>query len=294
MKNSRGRYKLASDALLMILGATLTAAATKYIFDPAGLDTGGISGLSIAIRYLAETRLGRDIPLWVSTLVLNIPIFLLAIRINGIHTVLRTGFAWLVMTVELMLLPERSFVADNMLLTCIYGGIFFGAGSGFLMQAHSSSGGTDLLAIVLHAKMRDITQGRLLQYLDGAIVLLGVFVFGIERTLYAIISVFIMGKVIDVILSRGKSAKMATIISDEADAIAKEILTVLDRGITALPGRGMYSGKEKTVLFCICSARDIVLLKDIVKKHDEKAFFVVGQVSEAMGEGFLENWNAED
>ena len=84
---------------------------------------------------------------------------------------------------------------------------------------------------------------------------------------------------------------MATIVSDASDMIAKEILTVLNRGVTGLKGQGMYTGNDKRVLMCICSKKDLVDIKDIVKKYDPKAFFVVGDVTEAMGEGFLEEWS---
>ena len=289
--NKNRTYGQTKDYLLMILGTTLTALATKYILDPAGLVTGGVTGLSIAIRALSETFFGWRVPLWMSTLLLNIPIVLFAAFANGMRTILRTGFVWMLLTLELMLLPEMSFVADNTLLTAVYGGIFFGAGSGILMLAGATSAGTDLLAITLHRIRRDIPQGRLMQFLDGSVVLLGAFVFGIENTLYAIISVYIMGKVLDLVLSNGRSAKMAMIISEHSDEIAGEVMQQMDRGITSLYGKGMYTGRERDVLFCICTARDIVMLKDIVKKYDENAFFVVSQVTEAMGEGFAENWN---
>ena len=208
------------------------------------------------------------------------------------RTLLRTGSVRLLLTAELMLLPDGSFVAGNTLLTAVYGGIFFGAGGGILMLANSTSAGTDLLAITLHRIRRDWPQGRIMQVLDGTIVVLGAFVFGVENTLYAMISVYIMGKVLDLVLSSGKSAKMATIISDRSDEIAQEVMQRMDRGVTSLYGKGMYTGKDRDVLFCICTARDIVVLKDIVKKYDRNAFFVVGQVTEAMGEGFIEDWSA--
>ena len=121
--------------------------------------------------------------------------------------------------------------------------------------------------------------------------MLGAVVFNVEHTLYAIISVYIMGKVCDYIVSRGKQAKCAYIISDANETIAREIMDDLDRGVTCLPGTGMYSGKERKILFCICSKKDIVDIKDIVKKNDPRAFFIISDVNEAMGEGFVERWS---
>jgi len=275
---------------LLIIGATLTALATKYVYDPAGLVTGGVSGLSIIAKSVGLRYYGLDIPLWLGSLIFNVPIFLYAIKQCGIKHVIRTGFVWAVLTAELYFLPDMSFIPDNLLLVAIYGSILMGSGSGMLLSARATSGGSDMLGEAMHRSIRSVSVGRLIQIIDGMIVALGLVTFGIERTLYAIISVYIMGRVIDIVLHKGKSAKMATIISEKNDEIAQEIMTSLDRGVTGLYGSGMYTGKDKRVLLCICSNKDLVEIKDIVKKHDPKAFFVVGNVDEAMGEGFLEEW----
>ena len=275
---------------LLIIGATLTALATKYVYDPAGLVTGGVTGLSIIAKSVGFRYYGLDIPLWMGSLIFNIPIFLYAIKQCGIKHVIRTGFVWAVLTVELYFLPDMSFIPDNLLLVAIYGSILMGIGSGMLLSARATSGGSDMLGEAMQRTVRSVSVGRLIQIIDGIIVALGLVTFGIERTLYAIISVYIMGRVVDLYLHKGKSAKMATIISEKNDEIAQEIMTSLDRGVTGLYGSGMYTGNDKRVLLCICSNKDLVEIKDIVKKHDPKAFFVVGNVDEAMGEGFLEEW----
>ncbi len=275
---------------LLIIGATLTAIATKYVYDPAGLVTGGVTGLSIIAKSVGFRYYGLDIPLWMGSLIFNIPIFLYAIKQCGIKHVIRTGFVWAVLTAELYFLPDMSFIPDNLLLVAIYGSILMGIGSGMLLSARATSGGSDMLGEAMHRTIRSVSVGRLIQIIDGIIVALGLVTFGIERTLYAIISVYIMGRVVDLYLHKGKSAKMATIISEKNDEIAQEIMTSLDRGVTGLYGSGMYTGNDKRVLLCICSNKDLVEIKDIVKKHDPKAFFVVGNVDEAMGEGFLEEW----
>lgn len=275
---------------LLIIGATLTALATKYVYDPAGLVTGGVTGLSIIAKSVGFRYYGLDIPLWMGSLIFNIPIFLYAIKQCGIKHVIRTGFVWAVLTAELYFLPDMSFIPDNLLLVAIYGSILMGIGSGMLLSARATSGGSDMLGEAMHRTVRSVSVGRLIQIIDGIIVALGLVTFGIERTLYAIISVYIMGRIIDLYLHKGKSAKMATIISEKNDEIAQEIMTSLDRGVTGLYGSGMYTGNDKRVLLCICSNKDLVEIKDIVKKHDPKAFFVVGNVDEAMGEGFLEEW----
>lgn len=289
MKKRINRIRL-RDALVIFLGSTLMAFAVKYIFDPAGLVTGGVSGLTIIIKDLSGRFFGYEIPLWVSNVVLNVPIFLFAIKTDGLKSVLRTGLSWVIMSAELAIFPEWSFVPDNLLLVALYGGLCFGAATGILLSARATSGGTDMLGNSLHKYFRQYSMGRIIQVLDGIIVVLGAVVFDIEHTLFAIISVYVMGRVTDKVLDRGKRAKMAFIISEKNQEIAHEIMTELDRGVTALHGKGMYQGEEREVLFCICSKRDIVDIKDIVRDYDKNAFFIIGSASEVLGEGFIENW----
>lgn len=281
-----------TDFLLILAGSTLTTFATRYIFDPTGLVTGGVSGLAIIVRVLSGRLFGVSIPLWVSNLVLNIPIFLLAARTEGLRRLMRTILAWIIMTIELAIYPDASFMPDNLLLVALYGGICFGAGTGLLLMARATSGGTDTLGASLHHWLRFYSTARIIQVLDMIVVVAGLLVFGVERSLYALISAFVMGQVADTIISRGKTARIALIISSRSRDIAQDILTGMDRGVTELHGTGLYTGKDRSILVCICSSKDIVDMKDIVRKYDPGAFFIIGNVSEAMGEGFIEHWSA--
>ena len=277
------------DVLLILIGSTVTSIATKYFFDPAGLVTGGVSGLAIIIKYLTGEYSSLQIPLWVSNLLVNIPIFLFAWKTEGFRSIMRTGLSWLIITAELAIFPEYDLISGNLLLVSVYGGICFGIGTGLLLMARATSGGTDMLGNTLHRYLRQYSVGRLIQFLDGIVVILGAVVFNVEHTLYALISVYIMGKITDWILTQGRTAKCAMIISDCSDEIARSILDDLSRGVTSVSGTGMYSGSSRKILICICSNKDIVEIKDIVKQYDPKAFFVIRDVTEAMGEGFVEN-----
>ena len=144
----------AADILLILLGSTITTAATKYFFDPAGLVTGGVSGLAIIIKYLTGRYAALQIPLWVSNLLVNIPIFLFAWKTEGFRSIMRTGLSWLIITAELAVFPEYDLVSGNLLLVSIYGGICFGAGTGLLLLARATSGGTDMLGNSLHRYFR--------------------------------------------------------------------------------------------------------------------------------------------
>ena len=279
--------RLVRDYALMMAGATLTAVAAKYIFDPAGLVTGGATGLSIIIRQLTERYWTHTVPLWLSTLLINLPIFLYAARMSGLRHVFRTGLVTLIMSAELYLMPEVTFMPDDKLLTAVFGSLLVGVGSGLLLTAHATSGGSDMLGEAMHHHFRSVSVGRLIQIIDGLIVVGGLLTFGVENTLYAIIAVYVMGRIVDLILSQGKRARTAYIISDKSETIAEAIMTRLDRGVTGLSGRGMFTGEDKCVLMCVCSNRELVDVKDIVRDLDPRAFIILGEASEVRGEGFV-------
>lgn len=278
------------DFLIILLGTTLISIDVKYVLDPAGLVTGGVSGLAIVIKFLTSQIVDGGIPLWVSNVLLNVPIFLFAIYAEGFRSIIRTGISFVIMSIELAVMPDLPLLTDDLLLTSVYGGILFGLGTGIILTARATSGGTDLLSKAIHSKLRFISMGRLIQILDGAVVIVGAVTFSVEHTLFAIISVYISGKLTDVIVDAGKRAKMCLIISDQNEKIAQTIMKELDRGVTGLKGKGMYTGNSKVILLCICSKHDIPDIKDIVRSYDKRAFFIINNVSEAMGEGFVEHW----
>ena len=285
---------------LLILGATLTAVSAKYIYDPAGLVTGGVTGLSIIVKSVGSRYYGLDIPLWMGSLIFNVPIFLYAIKQCGIKHVIRTAFVWAVLTAELYFLPDMSFIPDNLLLVSIYGSILMGIGSGMLLSARATSGGSDMLGEAMHRTVRSVSVGRLIQIIDGIIVALGLVTFGIERTLYAIISVYIMGRVVDLYLHKGKSAKMATIISEKNDEIAnlhaqlegrQHVINDEKRKLSKLLATHMNDCDVTVrVLNCLRYA-EIDTIRDLVKYHraDLLKYRNFGKKSLTELDEFLEN-----
>ena len=129
---------------------------------------------------------------------------------------------------------------------------------------------------------------KIMQFLDGAIVLTGMAIFGLRFGLYAIVTIFIIMKVSDALTEGMRYARAAFIITDEKDQVAKEILATLNRGVTGIQAKGMYSHAEKCMLYCVVSKKEVVALKDLVKEIDEKAFIIVTDAREVLGEGFIE------
>ena len=186
------------------------------------------------------------------------------------------------------ILPVIDLAQGDMLLVALFGGVFSGAGMGMVLRANATTGGTDMVAALIQLKIRHYNVAQIMQVLDGAIVILGFFVFGLRPSLYAIVAIFVTTKVSDAILEGFKYSKAAYIITDKYEEVAKVLMEELDRGATGLKATGMYTGKDRCVLYCVVSKKQIVTLKEIVVNIDPKAFVIVSDVREVLGEGFLD------
>ena len=271
------------EYLLIIVGTALMATAITSCFDAAGLVTGGFSGISILVKAGTKSLYGNGIPLWVTNLVLNIPVFLLAAKIKGIAFVKKALLGDLSLTVW----PAWKLSGD-FLLVALYGGLLQGVGIGLVFLGGGTTGGTDLLAAIIQNFMRHYSIAQIMQFVDGAVVLVGMYVFGVERALYAIIAVYLVTKVSDGIIEGLKFSKSVYIITEKPDEVSRMVMEDLDRGITGISARGMYSGQDKLMLFCVVGKKELVHLKEMIDEIDPNAFVIVGDAREVHGEGFLE------
>lgn len=274
-------------SLVIIAGTGLLAFAIKCIFDPVGLVTGGFTGIAILVKNLTGIFFKGGIPLWFANLVLNIPFFLLALKIKGKKFIGRTAFATVLLSVWLYVIPEIDFVSGDYFLASIFGGVLAGVAMGMILWANTTTGGTEMVAVLLQCKLRHYSVAQIMQVLDGMIVLAGLYVFGLRSSMYAIVAIFIVSKVTDTILEGMKFSKAAFIITDHYEEIAKRVMEDLERGVTGLEAYGMYSKARKCMLYCVVSKKEIVFLKELVHQTDPNAFVVVGDVREVLGEGFL-------
>lgn len=277
------------DMLLIVVGTLLIAVGVNMVYDPMGLVTGGISGLAIVIKALtAKVTGGEGVPIWLSNIMINVPIFVSAWFLVGKRFVLKTLFGAISFSIALYIVPTYNLCGDDYLLACVFGAVLTGAGIGLAFMADSSTGGTDMLSMTLHRFFRHYTAPQILMVIDGSVVIAGAAVFGIKAAMYAVIAVFIATKVSDAILEGIKFAKLVYIISDHYEQIADVIMTTMDRGATGIAIKGMYTKSDRNMLFCVVSNKEIVRLKEIVREKDPKAFMIVSDVREAVGEGFIE------
>ena len=276
------------DYIFLLLGTALVAASIQCIYDPISLVTGGFTGIAIIVKEVTGGIFEGGIPLWFTNLVLNIPVFLFALKIKGRRFIGRTLIGTMLFSAWLYVIPSVDLPQGDYILAAVFGGVIGGAGMGFVLLAKATTGGTDMVATLIQHYLRHYSIVQIMQLLDGAIVLLGMYVFGIHAALYAIVAIFITCKVSDALMEGFKFSKVAFIISDKYELVAKRILEDLDRGVTGLHAKGMYSGAEKCMLYCVVSQKEIVQVKEIVQEADPEAFVIVSDAREVLGEGFLE------
>lgn len=284
--NSRPWYV---DYLFIFMGTGIMALAIQCIFEPIGLVTGGFSGIAIIIRKMTAGIVEGGVPLWLTNLALNVPVFIAALIIKGRKFLGRTVIGTVLLSFWLYVIPQVNLTQGDYMLSAVFGGVITGIGIGFVLLAKATTGGTDMVSALIQKYVRHYSVVQILQVIDGMVVLAGLYVFGLKPALYAIVAIFITSKVSDALMEGMKYSKAAFIITDYYKEIADAIMTQLDRGLTGLDATGMYSGDKKTVLYCVVSKKEIVELKDIVAKIDPKAFVIVTDAREVFGEGFLEN-----
>ena len=275
MKDSKG-----SAYGMIAIGTFSMALGINLVYQPMSMVTGGFTGVGLLLQHFFP------IPLWVVTLVLNIPLFLLAGNIFGWYYVRKTIFASLCLTGFLAVIPQFPIQHEDYLMAALSGGALNGVGLGLVFRRGASTGGTDLLSNLLQKWFPQLNTATVLGVIDAILVVAGMIVFGIRIGLYSIVAVVVTTKLMDRMIEGVKFAKLLYIVSDQAEEISREILEKMHRGVTALAGKGMYSAHEKNVLLCAISRKELVKVRRLVKGIDSRAFIIISDVREIMGEGF--------
>lgn len=290
----QGKRKVFISYLNLISGSLITAISIDVFLVPYRIAPGGVSGIATVIFYLSKGRL----PVGVVMLSLNIPLFLLGLKYIGKKFVLRTLFSTIFLSAAIdalypltgtlvkILFGEADSSGDIMIFS-VYGGVIMGIGLGIVFRSGATTGGTDLAARIIHHNFPGHSMGRILFFVDGAVIVFASVAFNsVILGLYSMIALFISSKVIDTILEGLSPAKAVYIISEKTEMIANKIMTELDRGVTGLKGTGKYTGKDMQVLLCVLNRAQLPALKELVRSTDEKAFVILTDVREVVGEGF--------
>ena len=261
------------------LGAFLIALGAAHFSEPAGLVTGGAAGIAIIIERVAK------VPLFITTLVINIPLFAAAGRLLGFRFLSSSLYATALYTVFLGILENVGHIAlDDILVSAALSGILTGAGLGLVIKCGATTGGTDMLSLIVRRFKPHVKPATVINITDGAIILAGAALLGAERSFYAILSVAVTTFVMTRILEGGSAAKGVLIVTKEAEKIAASINSSLERGATLIPVRGAYKNADGTAVFTAVSERQLPKLIAAVKEIDSSAFAVINDIRGVLGD----------
>ncbi|MDY0342319.1 MAG: YitT family protein [Lentimicrobium sp.] len=268
----------------ILIGTMLVATGYVFFITPYKIIPGGIYGISIVIHYLTGWPLG------LTALAFNIPLTIVGTRILGPRFGTKTVVGFILTSVFVDVFSFfsefRPLVDSDPLLSSIFGGATVGIGVGLIFKARATSGGTDVVAMII-AKFTRMPLGQLMIMVDSVIVLIGFVAFrDWHIPLYSWITIFVMGKTIDAVLQGVSYEKTIFIVSEQHAAIRDKIINDLHRGGTFLSGEGMYNGSQKKVIFTVVNRRELAMLEEFINKIDPKAFLTVMDASEILGQGF--------
>lgn len=282
MEQSKKWREYCLDALFFGVGSLLYAVSVNVFTSPNHIAPGGLTGIATVLHYLIGTPIGTVI------LILNIPLLLAAWKVLGLHFVLKTGIATVLVSVvmDTSVLFLKPYQGDT-LLAALYGGVLSGVGLSCFFLRGATTGGTDIAGRLIQRRFPHMAIGRLLLIMDVFVVIFAVICYrNLNNGLYAMIAIFTSTKVIDSVLYGTSSGRMLVIVSEQQAAIAQAIHT-LGRGVTLLPAKGGYTHQEKDVLLCAVRPNEVAKLQKIVTQADPHAFTIVLEASEIMGEGFV-------
>lgn len=271
------------DYSYVLLGALVQAFAMRLFLIPAQLVSGGISGTSQLINHFTGWPIGLMI------FIGNAPLFLLGWRhLGGPRFALRTALsvtAFSLFTDLLGLFLPADGVVHDLFLNCLYGAVVLGAGLGLVYRGKGTSGGSDILGRILHEKTGiSISQAYLIT--DSIVILASGLVFAWENALYALAVTYVSGLVAEMVLEGSSIFRTALIVTSCPEDVSRKIMVEMERGVTILSGTGAYTNSERPVVYCVITRPEVSRIKAIVKEVDPRAFMVIGQAHEALGEGF--------
>lgn len=267
------------EYVYVIIGAFIIAVAFNVLLLPNHVASGGVSGISTIINYLTGWN-----PAYIQW-AFNIPLFFAGVLFLGYQFGIKTFVGTMIMPFFVYITADWTVWTNQPLVAALFGGVLVGMGLGIVFRGKASTGGTDVIAQILH-KFTHLSLGICVALIDGFVVIAAMFVFDIESGLYALIGLFATSKTIDLVQVGLNQSKTALIVSEKQDEIRQAILFKIDRGITRLSAKGGYTDDERQILLCVIAQSEFSRLKEVIKEIDPNAFVVVMSASEVMGEGF--------
>ena len=284
MKSKNPVLRLLYEYGIITLGCALYALCFNWFFQPNNISMGGFTGVGQIINHLVPAM-----PIGIMSIVLNVPLFYIGVRKQGVKLLISSLYA---MTVGSLMLDGLAavytFQPMEPLLACVYGGVMLGVSMGLMLLVGATTGGTELAARLLKYKVHNLSIGRLCLIIDVTVISCYALTFrSVNNALYGIIAMYISSLAMDAVIYGSVNAKIAYIISNSSDEVAQKLLK-MDLGITLLDGRGGFSGDRKQVVLCAFKRSQIAAIKAAVTAIDPSAFIIVCEAHEVLGEGFSE------
>lgn len=264
---------------LIVLGSMIGAAAYPLFLVPNNIAPGGVTGIATILNYLWKWPVG------ITSLLMNLPLFLIGFKAMGRVFVFRSLIATILFSVfiDLIKLPP---LTDDILLASVYGALALGVGLGLILRGGATTGGSDMIARMVHKRFPFITVGTFLFMVDCMVILCAAFTMSARAALYALINIFVAARAVDLVLAGMGSAKACFIITNRPETVAQRIMKELDRGATLVGATGAYSGDARTMVISVVGRTEVMAVKRIVRQEDEKAFVFITDTHETLGEGF--------
>lgn len=270
------------DVIIIFAGCVIASLGVNLFLTHAKLLSGGATGVALIFQYLF------NVPAGVIVFILNIPLFILSYKKLSKCFTLYSAIGMSSLSLALIITKPLStaIIINDNLLYCIYGGVLCGIGYGLVFLRNGSTGGTDIITMLIRKKYSNFEIGKLGFILNCIIVIVGAVVFGLPRALYTMLSIFTQGIVLDRVLQGFNSRKLLLIITNKSQDIIDFVIKDMHRGVTSIPIEGEYTHRKAKMLYCIVSTREMLSLKNKIYTVDPMAFITIVDTSEVKGKGF--------
>lgn len=280
--NKKQIIKTFVDILWYVFGCFVYSSAVTMFVSSNQISPGGVTGVATALNYLFS------IPSGLLLLLLNIPLLIIGFKSFGGTFIAKTSLVTVILSATLSItdavLPR--FTIDK-ILAAVFGGILMGLGISIVMLRGASTGGVDILAKFINRRFRHITMGRVILIIDAVVIAIAAFAYkNIQSALYSVISLYASSRIMDMVLYGADKGKLIYIVTEKPNEICKDINMKLGRGVTVLKALGGFTGKERTMLLCTVRRYEVAGIYETVEFYDSKAFIVVTDAGEIIGEGF--------
>lgn len=279
--DKRRTYTAVVDCAVIAVGAVLMGVALSVFMVPFKIAPGGASGLATVLHYLTGLRVSVLIPL------INIPIFIIGIIRLERDFLVKSVFGTIVLSIATETAAILPPPTSDPLISAVFGGAVMGIGISAVLSRGGTTGGTDILVLVIRRSFSEVSVGRLYLLIDGAVIAMAGLAFSSgEVIFYSAVSLVVSTYMTDAALEGLNLARLVYIISDSNREICDRIYAELKRGVTGLNSVSMYSGRSGRILMCVIRKGQLSKLKKIIQDIDKDAFVIICDAKEVMGSGF--------